>query len=108
MGMNNRMLWCLKQYASSREDEDVYARVLVWPLARGVLFNGEEVCEQFCRVLTTRNEGTSVKLRFAECELHLQHEVSVASMISSTSSPTAELEPVAALSPEEAVEIAGE
>ena len=43
--MNNRRLWCLKEYASSRQlscqlnRRHVFVRVSVWPLARGALLN---------------------------------------------------------------------
>lgn len=134
--LNNRRLWCLKEHASGRPR--LYVRVLRWPLARGVLFNGEEICDQFCRSLTTTNEGISVKVRYADREQQSQPEAAMASTIDNQSNAGGMQEspnsitnigtdhhpenvdsivtdlisrppsPVAELSPEEAAEIAGE
>jgi len=82
--LNNRRLWCLKQFAEAWYwcRQHVFVRVLKWPLARGVLFNGIEICDQFCRALTTTSEGTSVELWSEDCEPQFQHQTSVVSSIS--------------------------
>ena len=59
--MNNRKLWCLRQLSLNRPN--AFARVLVWPLARGVTIHGVEVCEKFCRNFTTIDDGVSVVVR---------------------------------------------
>ena len=38
-------------------------KVRVWPLARGVLLEGQEIIERFFGALTTPNEGMTVELR---------------------------------------------
>eukprot|EP00931_Biecheleriopsis_adriatica_P100861 TRINITY_DN76102_c0_g1_i1.p1 TRINITY_DN76102_c0_g1~~TRINITY_DN76102_c0_g1_i1.p1 ORF type:complete len:780 (-),score=123.95 TRINITY_DN76102_c0_g1_i1:80-2212(-) len=88
--LNNRRLWCLQQHALSHRH--LFVRVLVWPLARGVLFNGVDICDKFCRALTTTNEGTSVEWS-SGCQQQIHREASASSIVSSASFATAGHEP---------------
>ena len=65
--LNNRRLWCLKEYYEGLYDADCvppsFVMVYVWPLASGVLFEGREIIPRFFDALTTSDDGRTVIVR---------------------------------------------